>query len=106
MITRKQFLVDSSVTGRMIVTSFRTGRSYYVECLDDKEQDRLQWGSIDPATGKLMVKKGWMKYKGSIDESESLITLENGFKKIHTIEAGQSPADYINKLDAQYPDKN
>lgn len=105
MLTRKEFLIDSSKTGRMIVTSFRTGRTYYVETIDDPEEDRKQWGSIDPATKKMTVKKGWMKYKGSIDESESLITKENGFKKIHTIAAGESPADYINRIDAQYPTK-
>ena len=103
MITTKRFLINSSETGRMIVKSFRTGKTYHVETLNDKEQDRLQWGSIDPATGNLMVKKGWMKYKGSIDESESLITKENGFTKIHTLPAGQSPADFINELDKQYP---
>ena len=54
-----------------------------------------------------MVKKGWKKNKGSITESESLITIDTGFKedKIHMLKPGISPYAYINMLDEQYPDK-
>ena len=31
-----------------------------------------------------------------------LITKENGFDKIHTLQAGESPLDYINKLDNEH----
>lgn len=63
------------------------------------------WGSIDPATGKLMNKKGAGKYKGSVEEDESLIKEENGFVKIHELKPGISPHAYIEMLDAEYPDK-
>jgi hypothetical protein len=38
------------------------------------------------------------KYKGSIDASESIITLENGFKNIIILGEGCSPINYIEKL--------
>jgi hypothetical protein len=103
MLTAKEFLMNRDETGRMIVKSIRTGKTYYVETIDDKTQERQDWGSIDPATGDLTVKKGWQKFKGSINDKESLITKENGFDVIHTLKAGQSPASYINELDEKYP---
>jgi hypothetical protein len=51
-----------------------------------------------------MHKKGDGKYRGSVDEKDSMITLENGFKKVHELEPGMSPHAYIDHLDAQYPD--
>ena len=97
------FLIDTSDTGRFIVKSKRTGKTYYVEPIGDPH---IEWGSVDPGTGNLMVKKGWKKNKGSINESESLITIDTGFKedKIHMLKPGVSPYAYINMLDEQYPD--
>ena len=97
----KEFLINSDETGRFIVKSFRTGRSYFVEAIDPEE--RVNWGSLDPATKNFTVKKGWQKYKGSIDENESLITEENGFQKIHSLAKGMSPDAYISELDSKYP---
>lgn len=98
----KRFLADRDDTGRFLVKSRRTGKTYYVEAIGDAHVD---WGSIDPATGKLMVKKGWKKNKGSIEKHESLITTEQGFTedKIHNLEPGISPHAYIDMLDAKYP---
>jgi hypothetical protein len=94
------FLVDSSETGRVIIKSLRTGKKYYMEVIGDPH---IKWGSIDPATNKLVNKKGAGKYKGSIEEEESLITEKNGFSNIHTLKPGQSPSDFIEELDKQYP---
>lgn len=99
---REKFLEGRDHTGRFIVTSERTGKSYFVEAIGDPHND---WGSIDPATGKLMNKKGAGKYKGSVEEDESLIKEENGFVKIHELKPGISPHAYIEMLDAEYPDK-
>jgi hypothetical protein len=52
-----------------------------------------------------MVKKGWGKYTGAIDESESIITKENGFEDIHYTGIGESPFSFIEELDKKYPDK-
>lgn len=93
----------ASETGRFTVISNRTGKTYIVEPIgNDRPAD---WGSINPATGDFMVKKGWGKYTGAIEESESIITKENGFNDIHYTGIGVSPFSYIEKMDAQYPDK-
>lgn len=103
---REQFLTNTDDTGRFIVTSKRTGRQYFVEAIDDRSAtDWTKWGSIDPATGKLMNKHGFRKYHGAVSSKESLITSENGFKKITVLEPGTSPLLAIEDLDAQYPDQ-
>ena len=99
---RQQFLTNTDQTGRFIVYSQRTGRQYAVEAIGDPH---IAWGSINPGETKLMNKKGHDKYRGSVDEHDSLITPENGFGKIHNLEPGMSPHAYIDMLDAQYPDK-
>ena len=96
---RQKFTYKTEDSGRFIVTSKRTGKTYFVEAIGDPHNI---WGSIDQSTGKLMVKKGWKRYKGSIESDESLITKENGFEKIHNLKAGESPLVYIDRLDSQY----
>lgn len=99
---RTQFLTNTDETGRFIYSSMRTGRSYYVEPVGDV---RTKWGSIDPATGNLMNKKGHDKYRGSVDAKDSLITEANGFKNIRMLDKGVSPLAAIEAIDASYPDK-
>ena len=96
---KKKFLINGDDTGRFVVKSLRTGRTYYVETLDDGE--RNDWGDLDPVTKKMSGGYG-LKYKGSVRPEESLITKENGFDKIHILGPGESPLDYINRIDAQY----
>ena len=100
---QKRFLTNTDDTGRFVVTSQRTGRTYYVEPIETAHTPK--WGSIDPASGELMNKNGHDKYRGGVSPSESMITPENGFAKIHELEPGMSPLSYIDHLDAQYPDK-
>ncbi len=85
------------------MTSKRTGRTYAVEPIGDPHK---QWGSIIPGTDDMAIKKGWKKYRGSIDKNESLITEENGFKNIKMMEPGMSPHAYIDYIDDQYPAKD
>ncbi len=101
----RKFLTDTDDTGRFIVVSQRTGRKYFVEPIETAHTPK--WGSIDPATGNLMHKKGDGKYRGGISPSESLITVENGFQpdKIHLLDRGTSPHLAIEYLDSKYPDK-
>jgi hypothetical protein len=104
--TRKRFLTNTDETGRFIVKSQRTGKTYFVEPIDGQSKtDWTDWGSIDPATGKLMNKPGFRKYAGAVKPEDSMITKENGFSKIHNLEPGMSPHAYIEHLDSQYPDK-
>lgn len=98
---RKKFFEDTDHTGRHMVVSLRTGKKYYIECIGGSN---TKWGDLNPATGKVEGNYG-AKYRGSIDKKESMITNENGFDTIHELPAGTSPAEYIEKLDAQYPDK-
>lgn len=99
---REKFLTNTDDTGRFIVTSQRTGKTYVVEPIIGKHTP--SWGDMDPATKKLTGSYG-EKYKGAIEKNESLITAENGFRKIHDLGPGNSPLAYIDMLDAQYPDK-
>ena len=99
---RQQFLTNTDETGRFIVHSTRTGKTYAVEPMGNV---KTEWGSIDPATGDLMNKKGHDKYRGSIDAKDSLITEENGFINIQVLDIGTSPFHAIDVLDSKYPDK-
>jgi len=99
---RSKFLTNTDETGRFIVYSQRTGKTYFVEPIITAHTP--EWGSVDPATGKLMHKKGDGKYTGGIKASESMITKENGFTKIHELDRGTSPHNAIDVIDAQYPD--
>lgn len=92
-------MTERDKTGRFIVKSLRTGRTYYVEPIDSNV--RTNWGDLDPVTKKMTGDYG-NKYKGSIKPEESMITKENGFSKIHTIGVGESPLSYIERIDNEY----
>lgn len=94
---RHLFLKGIDHTGRFIVESKRTGIKYYVEPIGNPH---VSWGDMDPATKKLTGSYG-VKYKGSINEDESMITEENGFDNITILEPGKSPLAYINKIDEE-----
>lgn len=98
---KKKFFKDTDHTGRHMVVSFRTGQKYYIEPIEGK---KVKWGDHNPATGKIEGNYG-EKYRGAVHKSESLITEENGFDKVHELEPGTSPAEFIERLDAEYPDK-
>lgn len=98
---RKKFFEDSDHTGRHMVVSFRTGKRYYIEPIEGK---KVKWGDLNPATGKVEGNYG-SKYRGAVSKDESIITNENGFDTIHELSPGMSPAAFIEKVDAQYPDK-
>lgn len=69
----KRFLTNTDETGRFIVKSLVTGKKYYGQ-----------------------------KYTGCVSEKESLITPENGFKLIETLEAGMSPLSVVYQRDLEY----
>ena len=84
-----------SESGRYFVTDFKTGRKFCVEPIGN--DSHVIWGDINPATKKIEGEYG-EKYKGRIDEDETIITEENGYKNIVTLQAGESPDSYISKL--------
>ena len=96
---KKRFLTNTDETGRFIVKSLVTGRTYYVEPIGSGHP--ADWGDVDPATKKMTGSYG-EKYSGCISEKESLITPENGFKIIETLEAGVSPLSVIYQRDEEY----
>ena len=83
-------------TGRFIVKSQKTGKTYYVEPIDGNE--RTEWGDYNPAT-KTFETSNYGKYKGSVKPSETMITEENGFDKMHTLGPGESPLEFIERLE-------
>jgi len=97
---KKRFLSDTDETGRHIVTSYTTGIIYFVEPIGDGRM--ADWGSYNPSTGNVENKKGAGKSAGSVTEEESLITKENGFKKIELLGVGESPMGEIMKRDKEY----
>ena len=98
---KQKFFEDTDNTGRHMCVSFRTGKRYYIEPIEGK---KVKWGDLNPATGKVEGSYG-EKYRGAVHKSESLITEENGFDKVHELPPGTSPMNYIETLDAEYPDK-
>lgn len=78
--------MKSEDTGRFLVVDQNTGRKFLVEPIGNPRTD---FGDSI---------KNEVQAKGSIKKEESIITEENGFTNIVTLEAGVSPIDYINSL--------
>ena len=96
---KDKFLFNRDETGRFLVKSAKTGRIYFVEPVDGDE--KTLWGDYNPTTKKFEGNYG-NKYKGSVRPEESMITEENGFDKIHTLGPGESPLEYIDRIDEEY----
>ena len=96
---KRRFLTNTDETGRFIVKSLTTGKTYYVEPIGNGRP--ADWGDINPATKKIEGDYG-QKYAGCVSEKDSLITPENGFKIIETLEAGVSPLSAIYQRDLEY----
>ena len=88
--------LNSSETGRYLIVT-KSGRKFLVEPIGFT---KTAFGDINPATKKVEGEYG-QKYKGSINENESLITKENGFKNIITLAKGESPNGYIDILEKE-----
>lgn len=86
-----------SKTGRYTFTDPKSGRTFYIEPITPRSRQNKSWGDVDPATKKVTGSYG-DKHKGSVEERESIITEENGFKNIVTLPAGTSPEGYIKQL--------
>ena len=95
---KERFLTNTDETGRFIVKSLKTGKTYYVEPIDEGE--RTAWGDYDPASKEFQT-GCYGKYTGGVKPEESMVTKENGFEKVHMLKPGESPLDYIERLEAQ-----
>ena len=96
---KSRFLKDSDKTGRFIVKSKATGKRYFVETIGNTHA--ADWGDLDPATKKMTGTYG-ERYEGCVPEKDSMITKENGFENIVVLTPGESPIDYIERLDKRY----
>lgn len=87
-----------SNSGRYTEIDLRTGKKIVVEPIMPKH--KVKWGDINPSTKKVEGSYG-NKHEGAIDESESIITKENGFTNITYTSPGESPTgvrnDKLNK---------
>jgi hypothetical protein len=72
----------------------KSGRKFMVEEWGDPH---VEWGNINPATKKL--EKVSVKEADVIDESNTKITQENGFKNICFLAPGTSALGYIDAID-------
>ncbi len=99
---RKKFFEKRDDSGRFTVVSYRTGKTYFVEPIgSDRAAD---WGDVNVVTKQTEGSYG-KKYRGSIDEKDSLITEKNGFKNICYSGVGGSPFSKIDEIDAKYPNR-
>lgn len=80
-------------TGRYWVI-MKSGRKFLVE---EWGSNYVQWGDIDPATKKL--NKVNVKDVEVINEDNTMIRKENGFKNICMLSEGTSPLGYIDLID-------
>ncbi len=99
---RSAFLTNTDETGRFLVTSERTGKTYAVEPIG---WVKTGWGDLDSSYQKVSGNYG-NKYTGAIEEKDSLITEENGFINIQMLPPGTSPMSAVESLDSKYPDKS
>ena len=88
-----------SDSGRFTVIT-KSGRKFVVEPINGSRAD---WGNLNPATGK--IEQVHSKSNGSINEKDSIIRNDNGFKNIVMLDGGVSPLGYISMLDESGIDK-
>ena len=81
-------------TGRFFV-HMKSGRKFCVEPYGDFHSE---WGNIIPGTNK--IEKVTAKDVEVIDESNSVITKENGYKNICMLDKGVSPMAFLDLLDS------
>ena len=103
MNIQTQFLTNTDHTGRFIVVSTRTGITYFIEPIGNV---KTNWGDVQSYGTGVVTGSYGQKYRGSVDKEDSLITDENGFENIKTLDPGISPLQYIHHIDSKRPDKN
>lgn len=95
----ERFLTNTDETGRFIIKSNTTGKTYFVEPIGTGRP--ADWGDINPATKQIEGNYG-QKYTGCVSEKESMITQENGFHLIETLGPGIDPISIIYQRDKEY----
>lgn len=75
---------------------------FKVEVIEPRNRTK-QWGDVDPATRKVTGAYG---ESIGIQEEDSQITEENGYKNIVTLPKGCSPMAYIQMREKQIAEEN
>lgn len=88
--------MNSSETGRFIIKSLVTNKEYFIESIGRQHSN---WGDLNPATGKVEGSYG-EKFKGSIEAKDSMITSENGFDEVKSLENWSDLLSEIERRDA------
>lgn len=78
----------------------KSGRKFMVEEYGHSHTD---WGNYNPATKK--IEKVNSKVDDVIDETNTKITKENGYKNIVMLNPGTSPLGYIDAIDKSGVDR-
>ena len=69
MINSREFLTNRDETGREIVFFPETSKRYFVEYIEPRVMDDVNWSDVDPATKKLTGSYG-NKTRGAIKEND------------------------------------
>ena len=101
---KKRFLTNTDASGRYIIESRVTSVIYYVEPIDNHPEKAAIWGDWTPDLKNYTGSYG-RKNIGSVTDEYSMVTKENGFEKIHNLEPGVSPNDYVDKIDKELEEK-
>lgn len=78
--------------GRIYIHSERTGKTYCCEPLLKSIRSGC-FKSIEQNPG------------GGVHPKDTVIKEKNGFRNIETLRPGESPMEWVERIDAQYPDK-
>lgn len=83
------------MSDRRYYVIMKSGRKF---CVEEFGRSHTDWGNYNPATHK--IEKVTSKYNDEIDETNTQITKENGYKNICMLEPGTSAMAFIEALDA------
>ena len=82
------------MSDRRYYVFMKSGRKF---CVEEYGKTYTDWGNYNPATKK--IEKVASKSSEIIDEHNTKITKENGYRNICMLETGTSPMAFIQALD-------
>ena len=82
------------MSNRRYYVVMKSGRKF---CIEEFGDPHITWGNVIP--GQNQIEKVGSKVDEVINESNTQITKDNGFKNICMLKVGTSPMAYIESLD-------
>jgi hypothetical protein len=83
------------MSNRRYYVYMKSGRKF---CVEEYGDPHVSWGNVIPGQNK--IEKVSSKMSEVIDDSNTIITKENGYKNICMFEMGTSPMAYIDAIDS------